>query len=100
MARTKTELTGLNNFPNLLPVISPERSIPIEGLRFALSVEDGPIVREGCSHAFYADLESRTILVDGHLTSSERMWAACLAVASAADHLHARHLLNPPLAVD
>jgi hypothetical protein len=77
--------------------VETKRNIPIDGVPFCLSVESGPIVADGCSHASYADMGRRLIRVNGQLTSHERMWAACLAVALAADRLHASHLLDPVL---
>jgi hypothetical protein len=99
MARTEStfHLTGQTPYTTAMPV--DERHIPIEGVAFGLSVEDGPIVADGCSHASYADMGRRLIRVNGQLTSHERMWAACLAVALAADRLHASHLLDPILSV-
>jgi hypothetical protein len=95
MSRVKSQLVPSGCLPYSNQTMPPTRSIPIEGIAFGLSVESGPIVADGCSHASYADMGRRLIRVNGQLTSHERMWAACLAVALAADRLHASHLLDP-----
>jgi hypothetical protein len=69
--------------------------VPIGGRLYELRFESGPIEDGRKRRPSYVDHAHRVIRVNGLLPASERLWAACCAVALAADQAHASSLLVP-----
>jgi hypothetical protein len=96
MAQAKTDLTPVYNLPNVAPAMSSEviGEIPIGDEVWELGLHDGPIVRDGVSHASYADPVLHRVEVDRFIPEPFRLVTACCAVAAVALTLETFHRLS------
>jgi hypothetical protein len=96
MSQGKLDLIPRKQIPNVAPAMSCEviGEIPIGDEVWELGLHDGPIVRDGVSHASYADPILHRVEVDRFIPEPFRLVTACCAVAAVALTLEAFHRLS------